>query len=269
LPSFLPFVPFERHGQGSEQTRAPRWSPGLARFAAVAPMVAALTVGLASLAPAAFAQTLPPPQNVLTLTASASADVTMDLLSVTFGTTREAADPGAVQAQLRQALDAALAEARKIARPGQVEVQTGAFSLYPRYGPKNAIAGWQGRAEMVVEGLDSAAIAQLAGRIQTLSIARVAHRLSREAREKAEAEVSTRAIGRFRERAQIHAQQFGFGGFQIREVQIDTGGEHVPVPLPRARMAAAPAGAADESLPVEAGKATVTATVSGSVQMTK
>ena len=47
-------------------------------------------------------------------------------------TTREGQDAATVQSQLKQALDAALAEARKAARPGQVEVQTGNFSLYPR-----------------------------------------------------------------------------------------------------------------------------------------
>ena len=46
---------------------------------------------------------------------------------------RKAPTPNAVQAQLKQALDAALAEAKKAARPGQVDVQTGNFSLFPRY----------------------------------------------------------------------------------------------------------------------------------------
>jgi predicted secreted protein len=89
---------------------------------------------------------------VLSLTASASVEVTKDLLSITFSTTKEGADANAVQAQLKQALDAALAEAKKAARPGQVDVQTGAFSLYPRYAPKGGISGWQGSAEIVVDG---------------------------------------------------------------------------------------------------------------------
>ena len=78
----------------------------------------------------------PPPQGVLSLSASASVEVTKDLLAVTFSTTREGTDANAVQAQLKQALDAALAEAKKAARPGQVDVQTGNFSLFPRYAPE-------------------------------------------------------------------------------------------------------------------------------------
>lgn len=77
---------------------------------------------------AASAQTLPPPQNVVSLAASATVEVPKDWLTVVFSTTREGADAGVVQSQLKQALDAALAEARKVAKPGQVEVQTGGFS---------------------------------------------------------------------------------------------------------------------------------------------
>ena len=65
------------------------------------------------------------PQGVVGLASSASVEVARDLLQITFSTTREGADANAVQSQLKQAIDAALAEARKAARPGQVDVQTG------------------------------------------------------------------------------------------------------------------------------------------------
>ncbi|MDO8419647.1 MAG: SIMPL domain-containing protein [Rubrivivax sp.] len=222
----------------------------------------------------ALAQTQPPPQNVVSLSASASVEVTKDWLTVVFSTTREGADAAAVQSQLRQALDLALTEARKAARPGQLEVQTGAFSLYPRYAPVNpkspsgqpGIVGWMGTTELVVEGRDTQAIAQLTARIQTLSIARVGFSLSREAREKVEGEVSAQAIARFRARADAVARQFGFGGYTVREVNVSS---NEPGPMPPVMRAQASRAMADESLPVEAGKAVVTAAVSGSVQMNK
>lgn len=206
------------------------------------------------------------PQNVVSLAASASVELTMDRLTVTYSTTREGSDAAAVQAQLKQALDAALAEARKAARPGEVDVRTGGFSLYPRYTPKGGLSGWQGSAEMVVEGRDTAAISALAGRVQTLTIARVGWSLSREAREKVEAQVAAQAIERFRARADLVAKQFGFGAWALREVNVATpDGPVMPVPVMRAQAMRA---AADEApLPVEAGKALVSATVSGSVQL--
>jgi predicted secreted protein len=232
------------------------------RLALVVAVAAFLAAGPAT------AQVQPPPQNVLSLSASAATEVTMDLLSVALAATREGSDAASVQAQLKTALDAALAEARRVAKPGQVDVQTGNFALFPRYGKQGQITGWQGRAELLVEGRDMAAIAQLTGRINTLQLARVAHALSREAREKVEAEVSNQAIARFREKAQTHAQAFGFAGYTIREVQLGAS-EPPPMPVREMRMRVASADAAEAPLPVEAGRATVSASVSGSVQMTK
>ncbi len=220
----------------------------------------------AALAAPAFAQTPAPVQNVVTLSASATLEVPKDTLSIALSTTREGTDANAVQAQLKQALEAALAEARKAAKPGQVEVQTGNFSLYPRYSPKGAINGWQGSAELLVEGKDVAGIAQLAGRLPTMTVSRVGFSLSREVREKVEADVASQAIARFRAKAEFTTHQFGFAGYTLREVSVNT--DMPPVgAMPMLR--AAPGMAADASLPVEAGKAAVTATVSGSVQMTK
>jgi predicted secreted protein len=219
----------------------------------------------AAFLPAAQAQVYPPPQNVVSLTASASIDVARDVLTVTFAATREGADAGAVQNQLKQAVDAALAEARKVAKPEQIDVRTGNFSLYPRYSPKGGINGWQGSAELVVEGKDLQGIAQLTGRVQTMTIQRVGYSLSKQARDKVEADVTAQAIAQFRIKAEAASKQFGFAAYSIREVSVQT--NEPPGAVPMMRMQAARAEAADAALPVEAGKAAVSATVSGSVQM--
>jgi predicted secreted protein len=229
--------------------------------------VAACLLSLAALAPAARAQAVaPPPVGVLNLQATASVEVANDLLSVTLAATREGPDAASVQSALKQALDAALTEARKAARPGQVEVQAGNFSLYPRYGTKGGITGWQGSASLVVEGRDLPAIAQLTGRLSTVAITRVGYGLSREAREKVEADVTAQAIARYRAKASEIAKQFGHGGYAIREVNVSTNEPSNFAPAPM-MMRAKSAVSADESLPVEPGKGTVTATVNGSVQM--
>lgn len=207
------------------------------------------------------------PSGVVGLTASATVEVTKDLMTVTFTTTKEGQDAAAVQSQLKQALDAALAEARKAARPGQVEVQTGNFSLYPRYAPKGGISSWQGTAELIVEGRDMPAIGALTGRITTMTIGRVGYGLSRELREKTEGEVSAQAIERFRAKAAEYAKAFGYSGYAIREVHVNA--DSPPMLYAPMRAKAMAASAADESLPVEAGKGTVTVSVNGTVQMTK
>lgn len=208
-----------------------------------------------------------PPRERLSLTASASAEVTRDVLGIAFSTTREGADAAAVQTALKQALDAALTEARKVAKPGQVDVQTGSFSLYPRNDPRTGkLNGWQGSAELLVEGRDATTIAQLTGRITTMGIARVGYSLSREAREKAEGDITAQAISRYRAKASDYARQFGYGSYVIGEVSINS---DEAGPRPVMGMMRMKAEAADMALPTEAGKATVTVNVSGSVQLTR
>jgi predicted secreted protein len=213
------------------------------------------------------ADTAPSPQGVVSLTASATAEVPRDTMTVTLSATRDGSDAAAVQTALKQALDAALAEAKKAAKPGQVEVQTGNFALFPRYNKQNTISGWQGNAELVVEGRDMQAIAALTGRIPSMTIARVDYGLSRELRARTEAELTAQAIANYRSRAADAAKHFGYAGYTLREVSIDSGESRPPIPAPRMRAMAA--AASDESLPVEAGKSAVSVTVSGSVQLTK
>jgi predicted secreted protein len=209
-----------------------------------------------------------PPQGVVSLSASASLEVTKDLLGITLNTTREGQDAASVQSQLKQALDAALTEAKKAAKPGQLDVQTGGFSLSPRYTSKGVINGWQGSAELIVEGRDMQAIGQLTGRITTLTISRVAYSLSRELREKTEGEVSAQAIARYRAKAADYAKQFGYGSYVVREVNV-SGNEQASAPAPMYRAKAMSVASSDESLPVEAGKGVVTVSVNGTVQMNK
>lgn len=230
-------------------------------------MLAALAATTLVACGAAHAADAPVPQGVVSLAATSTADVARDTMTLTLNATRDGPDAGAVQNALKQALDAALSEAKKAARPGQVEVQTGNFALFPRYNKQNTISGWQGNAELVVEGRDIQAIAALAGRISSMTIAHVNYGLSRELREKTESDLTAQAIASYRARAAEAAKNFGYAGYTLREVAISSGEARPPTPMPR--MRAMTAAASDEALPVEAGKSAVSVTVSGSVQLTK
>jgi len=227
-------------------------------------LIFATALGVCSLAKAADA----PPSGVVNLMSSASAEVTKDWMSVTLSVNRDGPEANAVQSGIKQALDAALAEARKAAKQGQVEVQTGNFSMFPRYSKASTISGWQGSAELVIEGRDMLAISQLVGRINSMTVARVSYGLSREQREKSEGDVAAQAIARYRAKAADYARQFGYTAYAIREVNVSTDQPQNgnPQPIYRAKAMSA---ASDESLPVEAGKALVTVNVSGAVQLTK
>jgi predicted secreted protein len=228
-------------------------------------MLASLVLAGASMATSA--QTVPPPQNVLQLQTSGTVEVQQDLLTMVLSTSKEGADPALVQAQLKTALDAALAEAKRNAQPGQLDVRTGNFALYPRHTRDGRIGGWTGSTELVLEGRDFPRITQTAGRITTMTLAGVSFGLSREQRAKVETDAQAVAIERFKAKATELARGFGFTGYTLREVAVNA---NEPGFMPRMRMAAQEAkvaSAADASVPVEPGRSAVTVTVSGSVQL--
>ncbi len=207
------------------------------------------------------------PQNVVSLQAQGSIEVQQDLLTIQMSSTKDGSDAAAVQTQLKAALDAALAEAKKVAQPGQLDVRTGAFSLYPRYGRDGKINGWQGTTELILEGRDFARISQVAGKINTLTLANVGFSLSREARARVEAEVTAQAIDRFKAKAQEISKGFGFAGYAVREVNVQANDQGFSQPRGRMMAMEAKMSSADAAVPVEAGRSTVVVMVSGAVQM--
>ena len=206
------------------------------------------------------------PQNFVQLSANAALDTQQDILTISMTTTREAADANVVQAQLKAALDAALVEARKSVQPGQLDVKTGHFSLYPRYSRDGKINGWQGTTEMILEGRDFAKISSVAGKIQTLTVGNVAFSLSRDQRSKVETEAQHLAIDRFRSKAADIAKNFGMASYSLREVTVSAGDQGY-TPRPRMAEMSMKMSSADAAVPVEAGKTTVSVTVNGSVQL--
>ncbi len=230
-------------------------------------LVLAASLPMLAAAQAPIVQTVQKdPEGVVSLSSSATVQVPNDWITVQFSTSKEGVDANAVQAALKDALGTALAQSRQVAKPdGHVEVQGGGFSLQPRFNNKGIVNGWTGTTSLTVQGRDMGTIAELAGRVQSMTVANLDYSVSREAREKVEGDVAAQAIARFRAKAADYAKAFGFANFVVREanVGIDNG---QPTPRPfRAKLAMAPS--VSDALPVEAGSGSVTANVNGSVQL--
>lgn len=232
------------------------------------PMLAAAALACAGGAWAQSAAAVPAqPMNVVQLSAEGSVEVVQDLLTATLSATRDGKDAATVQAQLQKVVEAAMAATRRTAQLGLMDVRSGSFGIYPRYNKDNRIDGWQGRAEIVLEGRDFARITQAAAQVQDMALAQIGFGLSREAREKVEGEAQAKAIELFKQRASTLARSFGFASYSLREVAVSGSDASVP-PRPRMFAMAAKAGGAEmDAVPVEAGKAQVVVNVSGSVQM--
>ena len=188
----------------------------------------------------------PAPANVVQISASGQVEVAQDLLTMRLSTRREATDANTVQNQLKVALEQALAIARPQARAGALEVRTGGFGLTPRYGRDGQINGWQGTAELLLEGTDIPRVTATAGQIQSLTVSQAYFGLSREATLKLETEAQAQAIERFRRKADEVSKAFGFGGYSVREVSVSSADQPAYRPAPRAMAMEMKAAAAIE-----------------------
>lgn len=234
-----------------------------------------ISIGSLCLSASALLQAQPLPatpaqeQQVLNLSATARKEVPQDWLSVTVRTQLEAADPVAVQTQLRQLVDTALVKARAQVQPRQLEVRSGTFSVMPRHNPQGRVSGWQGMAELVIEGRDFSRVSQLAAQLPRMTVAHAVFSLSAEGRAALETEVQRQAVQQFRQRAQALASDFGFSAYTLRQVTVSSVERPEPVLMARAMAAdlPAPGMSVGPAVPLEPGKEEVRISVSGSIQL--
>lgn len=206
--------------------------------------------------------------NVVQLSADGTVEVRQDWMTATLSVSKDGRDAATVQAQLQKIVDAAMSVLRAEAQGGKLEFNSGNFSISPRYGNNSKIEGWQGQAEVVLQGRDFVRITQAAAKVPDMTLASMGFSLSREAREKVEGEAQAKAIENFRQRATAISKSFGFAGYSLREVAVNSSGGSVR-PMPRPRMAAMSKSSYADAAPVavEAGRAEVVVSVGGSIQM--
>jgi predicted secreted protein len=203
-----------------------------------------------------------PPYNVVSLEASATADVPADTLTVTLFTEEQGPDPGQLAAKVNARLDEALAKAKT--QP-LIEARSGNYQTNAIYDRANQITGWRIRADVILESRDFKAVGALAGSLQPLlKLSSMTFSLSRAARESTEAKLTTEALAKFQEKARAVAKALGFPGYALGQIAVRSEGPvHGPVPM-RAAMAVGD-GIAGGPVPIEGGKSSVSVFVSGSV----
>lgn len=219
--------------------------------------------------PAAQAQNAEVLRNVVQLSASGQVEVDQDWLQINLTATRDGSDAAAVQKQLQQAVDAALRSLKPQEQGQGMQVRSGSFGVYPRHSNDGKIKGWQGRAEVVLQGNDFARISQAAAQVGGMTVSSMGFGLSKDGRIKVQDQAQAMAVDAFKQRALALAQQFGFTGYSLREVSINSqDGFYAPrMQRANAPMAASAKLEMADPVPVEAGKEQVTVNVSGSVQL--
>ena len=229
-------------------------------------LMAAGTFGAASMAHAQNQEVL---RNVVQLSATGQVEVSQDWLQMNLSATREGSDAGTVQKQLQQVVESAMRTLKPQVQGQDLQVRSGNFGVYPRHGNDGKIKGWQGTAEVVLEGKDFARITQAAAQASSMSIASMGFGLSKEGRAKVYEQAQSQAIDNFKQRASQLAKQFGFNSYTLREVSVNSqDGSYAPrMQRANGMVAAAAKMEMADPVPVEAGKEQVTVNVSGSVQL--
>ena len=218
---------------------------------------------LCSLCLPAAAQTPParPREGVLTLDAQASAEVPLDIATLTLVTDAEDKNPE----RLAQTVDRTLAATLKEAKTEpKVSARSGGYRSFPATDKDGHITAWRAHAEIVVESRDFETLSALAGRLaRRMQVGGIRFSLSPQARKAEEDRLITQAIARFQARAQLAAKSFGYPHYSLLEVQVQTQSAAPPRPFMASAMRAAEA----TPVPIEGGRTTVSVTVSGSVKL--
>jgi predicted secreted protein len=227
------------------------------------PFAAGLALGLALLTLQANADS--PRYNQISLRAEVHQAVSHDTLQVVFFTEAQDADPAKLAERITRQLNQGLETARQVEG---VKVSSGNRSSHPVYDEKRqSITAWRERGEILVEGSDFAAIAQLTSRmLGNLSLGNMQFSLSPGSRRATEDELIKQAIDAFRNRADIATRSLGGSSYQIVSLGLNT--QYSPPPtLFRgvARMAMADAEMSAPNL--EGGQSDVTVSADGVIEV--
>jgi predicted secreted protein len=201
---------------------------------------------------------MPPRPPAVTLSASATASIPNDRMLAWVRAEADnpdaAAAAGVVNARMGKAL--ALAKAAK-----GVEASTSGYSSH-QITEKNQAPRWRVAQTLKLEGGDFAALSALITQLQAdggLVVDGTQFSVSDTSRRKAEDSLTQQAIKSWQARATEAARGFGFDGWRVGSVAIQTGESFRPQPVMRAMAFEAKAA----PVAVEAGNSEVTVTVAG------
>jgi predicted secreted protein len=204
---------------------------------------------------------LPPAGHTLVnLSASERTTLPQDLLTAALRIEARGAEPRKVQDDITKAMTRALALAKAVPT---VKTSTGGYQVYEQRLERN-VRVWQGQQTVQLESKDSAALLDLAGKLQGagFAVSGLNWSLSPERAESVRDELLVKALGNLKAKAALVARTLGKSGYELTDVNLD--GAPQPVPMYRAvRMEMAMAADGAVAAPVaEAGETEVVVGVS-------
>ena len=207
--------------------------------------------------------------NTVQISASVSDAIAQDKATLRLFVERKNTDPNRLADEVNGILAQATAEAKKETR---VKASSGSYRTWPVTTSKaSVIDAWQTRAELVLESQNFSALSDLSKKLMLLGMemGSMQFSLSPETQFNAEKKLTQTAVTAFREKARMTTQLFGFGQYDIVDINVYA---NSPMPYTLAQqdaMPVMPAGgvARKQEMPMAAGDSTVTVTISGKIRM--
>jgi len=219
-----------------------------------------LSLALLSLASPLKAQDIS--YNQISLNASASQNVTNDVLTARLVVQENGAKPS----QLSQRVNKRMTKILQLAKPSSdVKTQTTNYNTQPRY--KNGkITDWQVTQQLSLTSENIEQLTTLLAKLNELAnIQSMTFSISDSLREQIRQSLTKAAIKKFRNKAQMFTEEFDKTTYQLIHASVDTNSNHYrPQPMMMEKMAMADFASAPA---VSSGTNKITVTVSGSIEL--
>ncbi len=205
-------------------------------------------------------------QNVLNLSATASAPITPDTAVISLFAERTGADAAVISSEINTLMADALKESKQVAG---VQAATGNFSTHQQYDNKGKQSGWVVRSDLILKSKDFGTLGKLAGSLsKTLKISGNSFEVSRELKNREEEKLMLQGLELFQAKAKVASKAMGFEGYTVREVSLEQASLESNHPRPMMMMARASAMEVQQAdVPMQAGVTTLNLTVRGAVVM--
>ncbi|MDB6144050.1 MAG: hypothetical protein JWP80_3094 [Pseudomonas sp.] len=229
------------------------------------PAAALLALGVATLV-SVPAMADEPRYNQVSVRAEVSQEVPRDLMMVTLYSEAQNNDPAKLAAQVTEALNKAVAQARTVK---DVVIRQGARNSSPIYDDKGQkITGWREHAELRLESADFAALSKLtADLLGDLKIGGMDFAISPPTRKTSEDALLKDAVAAFKVRAQLVTDALGGKSYKLVNLNLNTSG--FPQPYMRAPVMMMKAARSDgaPAPDVEAGTSQVSVSADGMIEV--
>lgn len=239
-------------------TRWGRWiSHGLYGF-----ILGAIVIGSAH-AQEANGNTLP--FNVFSLSASASGEAANDLMRITVVAQDEGEDSAELQSQINATMQWALSRLRPYT---QIEVKTQDYQTSPKYNKnRTSIIGWRASQSLKLETTDVKSAGDAIRKLQErLQVSNIRFEPTPSTRSTVEDQLINEALDAFKQRAQLIRSNIGAPGYNLLDVNVQTGSSFVQ-PQFRTDVAYSRAAQSVEQPALEAGTSRITVNVTGRIQL--